>query len=357
MKKYLLPLWSVFVITSTFVSCSDDAYEFPEKSNLETSGFVKHLEATIPDFVHDDLDGSSSTEDTRTAIISGVDGLQLVWAETDTIGIFPNQGFQVAFPMADGAGTKNATFDGGGWGLKSTAAYSAYYPLIGEFYLDKTKIPVQLNGQTQKLNANSEHISAYDYMAAVNAMVNENGEVAFYFKHLVSILHMQFKMPKAGTFKTLILETSGSFVTEATLNLMDGEVTPVKKSAIQILSLDDVTTTGDEYLEVYMAILPVNLSENTLFAKIYDDEGTCYTATLTGKDYQPGTFYNIGRKASVDVLNTGLPIVLINTPNNVAITSKTDWMKKASLTILNTDGSIDYDNDAFNSIKISDVLE
>lgn len=341
MKKFFLFCsCSILLVLTCLVSCTDEIYESSQPYEEEPSDYVKKVQASMSDFTFvDDNFG------TRTAIEGDDTNKSFVWSEKDTIGIFPNMGFQVAFPMANGAGTTSAVFDGGGWGLKASASYSAYCPLIGQFYLDKTKIPLNMTGQVQKQNGNGDHISAYDYMAAINAAVDENGNVAFEFNHLVGILHMFFRVPK-GTYKTLILETSGSFVTEATLNLSDGQLTPKKKSAIQVLSLKDLEIDEGELLEVYMAILPTDLEGKFLYAKIYDSDGVCYTATLVGKNYEAGTFYNIGRVAEKDVLNTGLPIVLINTPDNAEIKSKEVWTPDASIAILNTDGSIDYNNEA-----------
>lgn len=48
---------------------------------------------------------------------------------------------------------------------------------------------------------------------------------------------------------------------------------------------------------------------------------------------------------TIKIQNTGLPIVYINTPDSAVISSKTKWMKDASITIYNTDESIDYNND------------
>lgn len=54
--------------------------------------------------------------------------------------------------------------------------------------------------------------------------------------------------------------------------------------------------------------------------------------------------YNETRLYTVTVKNTSLPVVIINTPDSAPITSKTDWTKNASITIRNTDGTIDYTN-------------
>lgn len=43
-------------------------------------------------------------------------------------------------------------------------------------------------------------------------------------------------------------------------------------------------------------------------------------------------------------VKTGLPNVILTTPDSADITSKTEWMKNACITILNADGTIDYED-------------
>lgn len=242
--------------------------------------------------------------------------------------------------MASSAGTKNATFDGGGWGLKTSATYSAYYPLIGQFYLDRTKIPMIISTQVQNGNGSNSHIGKYDYMAAVNSVVNEQGGVEFNFNHLVSILHMQIKMPKGGVYSYVAVETSGKFTTEAMINLADGVVTPTKQSPIQILRLENVELDNNEenpILEVWMVIHPVDLTGKMLYTKVYDEDNNCYTTTMQAMNFEGGTIYNSRKIASGDLTHTGLPVVIINTPNNQDITSKEEYIENTLMTILQTD--------------------
>lgn len=45
---------------------------------------------------------------------------------------------------------------------------------------------------------------------------------------------------------------------------------------------------------------------------------------------------------TLDEVNTGLPKVVINTPDHIAITDKDKWMDNVEMTIYNADGTIDY---------------
>ena len=72
---------------------------------------VKHIVISAQDFKYE--------ADSRTNLDITSSGAVFSWAEKDTVGIFPNDGAQVYFPMEEGAGTKTANFTGGGWALKN----------------------------------------------------------------------------------------------------------------------------------------------------------------------------------------------------------------------------------------------
>lgn len=288
-----------------------------------------------------DFRNEYESPETRSAINVSDDGTdyQFVWGEDDVIGIFPNQGGQVAFPMASGAGTKSAVFDGGGWGLKSSSTYSAYYPLIPEFYLDKTKIPMDLSEQVQDGNGSYSHIGKVDYLAAVNSEL-KSGIVTFNFEHQIAVLHFIITIP-AGHYNSVMLMASDNLTTQGSLNLADGKVTSEQSLPLQTLQLKNCDVAEGETLDVFMAIRPVNLEGKSLKARIYGDNGV-YVISLSSKNYEPGTFYHSVRTAEVDVTNTGLPLLILNTGNNAPITSKEVYVEGSSATILNTDGQVDY---------------
>lgn len=283
----------------------------------------------------------ANSPQTRSTIVTDINGdLQLVWSDKDTLGIFPTSGYQVPFPIGSEAGDKSATFDGGGWGLKTDCVYSAYTPLIGSLYLKKDNIPLVLLTQTQNGNGSFEHLNKYDYMAAVNATVNQSGGVGFNFEHLVAILHMQIKMPKGGVYKYVILETSDKFTTEAKLDLSDGSVTMTKQSPIQAMKLENVNVVeGDNgyVLEIYMSILPADLTDKVLYTKIYDEDNNCYSTTMQAKNFEAGVIYNSRKIATEDLTHSGLPVTIINTPNNQDITSKEAYIENTLISLLQTD--------------------
>ena len=346
-KSFISRIIILISLIGILVSCSQETMDSVIDNNgTESKTDLTSLRATLLDFktvtMADEFPAvRNNAPQTRSAIITDSEGdYQLVWVETDTIGIFPSTGMQVAFPMASSAGTKNATFDGGGWGLKTSSTYSAYYPLIGQFYLDRTNIPMIISTQIQNGNGSNAHIGKYDYMAAVNSVVNEQGGVEFNFNHLVSILHMQIKMPKGGHYTYVALETSDKFTTEATINLADGVVTPSKQSPIHIVRLENVILDiNEEYpiLELWIVIHPVDLTGKMLYTKVYDEYNNCYTTTMQAMNFEAGTIYNSRKIATEDLTHTGLPVTIINTPGNVNIISKETYIENTLISILQTD--------------------
>ena len=119
-----------YALSLILLSTSCNINDFLEQTSSIDE--VQTICATIKDFKYD------KSEFSRTSIIIEEDGPHYAWADTDTIGIFPSTGRQVEFSMASGAGSTSAIFTGGGWGLKSSSTYAAYFPLVGKYYLDKT---------------------------------------------------------------------------------------------------------------------------------------------------------------------------------------------------------------------------
>lgn len=340
MKTKLFNTIALLVIAVAMVSCSQELTETALVQQRTVKGEeVTKLSANIGNFRSETMGEESSA--TRSTIVEDGDGnLQLVWSDKDTLGIFPSSGYQVPFPIAAQAGTKNAYFDGGGWGLLDNGTYSAYSPLIGNLYLNKTEIPLVLLTQVQNGNGSFAHLNKYDYMAAVNATVNQNGGIDFNFEHLVAILHMQIRMPQAGTYKYVILETSDKFTTEAKLDLSDGSVTMTKQSPIQAMKLENVEVDDSDpnhVLDIYMSILPADLTGKILYTKIYDENNNCYSTTMQAKNFEAGTIYNSKKIASADLTHSGLPVVIINTPNNQDITSKDEYVENTLMSVLQMD--------------------
>jgi len=184
----------------------------------------------------------------------------IIWAAGDTVGIYPNKGAQVYFVTNPGEDARIAKFDGGGWNFKAESTYSCYYPFIGNFYLDRTNIPVSFVGQKQGSTSSISHIGKHHYFYT-DAIQAVNGTLNFAFHHLCCVIRPNVTLP-AGTYtKLAITAPSKVFVKKGHYNLAAGNcaiIADEKSNQIQI-ELDNITLTNETTFRVYLTSAPVDL--------------------------------------------------------------------------------------------------
>ena len=262
-------------------------YEFVQDAPVQDyDGMLKKVQITGKDF---QFEG-----ETRSSVTITEKGGSFQWDDDDVIGIFPDQGDQVSFAMEAGAGTQTATFSGGGWALKSSAKYAAYYPHVYE-NRDLTKIPVSYVGQTQNGNGNTDHIGAYDFMAA-GISTPENGAVAFDMQHLGALVQLTITVPEPSTLTKVVLTSSTEFTETGTIDLTaeNPAITAITQSNTFEIALNDVVTTeANENVTVYFMVAPVDLSDSELTATIHFSDKSTYEVELTGKNLQTGKAYKL----------------------------------------------------------------
>lgn len=278
MKKQHLFSGALCALLLSLSACSN---EDELQTSISTED-VNHITMTAADFEY---------PTTRTDFVISESGAAFKWAANDTVGIFPNEGSQVYFPMTSGAGTNSASFTGGGWALKSSATYAAYYPFIGKMYLDQTKIPVSYTGQTQTGNGSTAHLGAYDFMAA-SATTAENGGVNFTFKHLGCLVQLKITVPNAGTLSSVTLSSDEEvFVEEGYIDLTTATpaIVSTKTASSLKIELNDVTITADnEVVTAYFMIAPTDMTGKTLTIKTGNAKGT-----VDAKNFEEGKAYQL----------------------------------------------------------------
>lgn len=291
----------LFLLISSILISSCTSNDITE--NL-TEG-INQIRFTASDFKY--------TNNSRTAFTISNNGAEFKWAENDTVGIFPNTGSQVYFPMQSGAGTKTATFDGGGWALKSSSTYAAYYPFKGDIYLDKTAIPVSYVGQKQVGNNSTKHLGAYDYMAAV-ASTPENGNVDFNFKHLGCLVQLCVFLPKATELTSIIFKTDEKvFIDQGVIDLSskNPEIMPIMMQNSLSIELENAKTEGYNKVLVYFMINPLNLENKIIHVTLKDANKDVYNGEINGirmekgKAYQWQTTVSLGYAMSVNLTTPG----------------------------------------------------
>ena len=288
MRTSQLGLAGVGALLLAIAACS-------EELEKPTSSALRNITITARDF--------EPEASTRTDFKITDKGAEFAWAANDTVGIFPETGAQAYFPMTSGAGTKTASFSGGGWALKDASRYAAYYPFVGSFYLNREAIPVNYTGQTQVGDASTAHLGAYDYMAAAPA-TPQGGNANFAFNHLGCLVQLKLTVPQATALTSVTISTEEAlFAVEGTVNLMSDlvSITPTRHSSSIRLDLKEIATTADnQVVTLYLMLPPTDLSgkELTVTATIQTEQKA--VATLTGKNLQAGRAY---------ALATTLPVV------------------------------------------------
>ena len=234
------------------------------------------------------------TPQTKTLFDIGPSGAEFLWKATDVVGIYPDAGTQVKFPMTSGAGASTAKFDGGGWAVKGAYSYMAYYPFIADMNMEKNAIPANFHGQRQHGNNNHDHLGDFDYMAAVRSTPSGDGNVSFNFNHMGAIVRITLVVPKPGTYTSLTLRAPGaSFTYRGTYDITQNNIsiTPTETGEEFTISLDDVTTSSvNETVVIYLMIPPVNLLSFTTYAIIRSATAE-FSSILQPKNYEQGMIY------------------------------------------------------------------
>lgn len=231
----------------------------------------------------------------------GSEDILFGWEETDTVGIYPNQGAQVYFSMAGGVGTNTASFDGGGWALRENSIYSCYYPFVGGMYLDRNAIPVSFAGQefspAEQNQADEQDPAGEQDQAGEQAGLpkfngtrlylasegtsSSSGALRFTFQMLNTVLRIKAIGLPAGTYTKLSLSTDEPlFVQKGSFGLESMEITGKTFSNSLEVSLKDFTLTETSSAEnpalIYLTSAPVDLRGKTLTVRIYSSDGNVY---------------------------------------------------------------------------------
>ena len=274
---------TTLLMFSALVACSEDAAT-EDALNLADGKALERISITGKDFK---VDGAM-----RSSVVIDNNGVNFLWAANDTVGIFPNSGSQAEFAMEEGVGMQTATFNGGGWALKHSATYSAYYPY--NFYnRDLTKIPVRYEGQTQDGNAATTHLGAYDYMAA-SVATPSNGAVAFDMQHMGALVMLQTNLDEAKTLTSVALKANADvFTTVGTMDLsvVNPAITTTSATNTFTIALSNFTVAENETSTIYFMLAPTNLVGETLEITLSDEDGEYIKYEVAGKNFVAGTAY------------------------------------------------------------------
>jgi hypothetical protein len=304
-------LFSAIAFALSFSACSDEMMD-NSTTPVGVGQEVEHVSVTLPDVVY-----SSDDADTRAEIIRKPDPSDpskevfgFAWSRGDVLGVFPNKGAQVDFPIDEAfVGTSSAEFDGGGWALKTGYTYAVYYPYDYD-NRDKTAIPMNYMGQTQKKANDNSHLNAYNYFASNEAITATGPSLDFKVGYLGTIIWMPFTFSDDLTLKEIRLVSDNlPFITQAKLDISGPTpvVTPIAESQTISLKLNNIAVSAGVQSNFYMWVLPRDYRESTLTAEIVTTTGEVYEVTLYAvggnSNLASGSFKNLTRPSSKYAIN------------------------------------------------------
>ncbi len=265
-------------------SCQENNYiETPVLVDASPDEFVRSICFSVDAF--DTEDGAITSKSTYDA--SG----NFYFDATDTVGVFPAKGNQVYFEIeGEYVGKRSVEFDGGGWALKDSYSYWSYYPIVGDFYLDKTYIPVEYFDLTQDGNGGINHISPLDFLYTDQCKV-VNGELSFRYHHLNSILRPRVTLP-AGTYSKIVIQAeSDVFVLRGYYDLTADTpaITGTDFSDHLTLNLENASFSTETAFVGNLITAPVDISNMPLKVIIFSGDSPKYYYT-----YQRSSALNAG---------------------------------------------------------------
>lgn len=226
------------------------------------------------------------------------DMLKFSWCNGDAIGVFPEEGIQMKFPLESVEASNLATFDARGWKLDIDIKYAAYYPFNVQTLNSNASglmVPVSYKNQKQSGNGSTSHLGKYDYMVAPSTSPNGSTSINFDFDHVGSVLSFDLTID-AGSYKRLsLIAPEPLFVDAASLNVYDGTLTPLTYSSEVSLDLENTTVSSSgEPLTAFMMIAPADLSGKELTLQLVDENNNEYEATgILGSCFERGKVYSI----------------------------------------------------------------
>ncbi len=288
MKVKLLSVAGIIFLL--FSSCS---YEIDDVNPDELSRIT---------CVADNFICENAVQTRSAADVSNPESIAFQWSADDVVGIFPNQGTQISFPMADGAGAASATFDGGGWALRNGAAYYAYYPYNWEYCESedfKNKIPYTYVGQKAVFENQdgAVQLGAYDYMYT-SASTPASGSVNFAFHHVGALARMEVTFPATATYTKLVITASEAiFPVTGTFDLT-AETFALKPSSLASsieIDLENLAGTKDGKELVYFMLPPADcLGLESFAAILIDSDNNKYMMGMNKKKIESGKAYSWG---------------------------------------------------------------
>lgn len=218
-------------------------------------------------------------------------GMVCTWDSKDVGSVFTEMGTCLRLwqkSLADNGHTSILTLNG--WALTPNANFYAAFPYQPEFSNAKTNsLPITYSGQEQSGNGNTAHLAAFDFMTA--AAQSTSDALNFDLSHHGCILRISCPVYESLTAELITLASDKAvFTQDATINAVDGTLTPSKNEKSQSLRLNGISLANGDTLVAYIMLAPLDLSGKKLTITIKTSKGN-KVLTVKGSKMIAGKCY------------------------------------------------------------------
>lgn len=224
------------------------------------------------------------------------DGLSLVWASEDKIGVFNGDNVNVGYTLSSGQGTGSAKFSADT--PFAEGALFAYYP-YSEANTNSAAIAVNLSSQTYSTPSD---FGKYFYMVGSADVKEDATDINIGFENPLAafVFTVDNNLDHAIKVTGFSVSTQNSetvFHKEATLNLTaedPTELTPSDDPTNEIsVTIENIEVAAREEVAFPLVVLPADLTDKKLyftFSYISNDDPKIVTKSVSGKEISRNTF-------------------------------------------------------------------
>lgn len=347
MTKHLFYI-VLLLATVLFDSCSsngDDLISPNKDSGVTDNISVKQIQLTIADVGYEDAD-SGNINKTRSISYNTGQNAQPYWAYKDTIGIFPEGGYQIPFlvPLDTLQTSRSVIIQARGWAVKPGILYAVYQPFVYD-YRDARRLPLNLQViQHQESNKSFPERQAYlgkYWVMGGDTVTMKEGATVFNntLTMMTNVMCIICNAPSSGNFtRMMIVAQKKSFPVKGYYDLFDIKAAKAENTTRPpvpylhqplhvtdstdhvILDFDECQVNEGERIYAYYVLGETNLGGQDLSIYLWDDKGNIWTqsrsipgAALNRRNYTLGLTYR----------NTWTKV-----PNIDGVVKLNDWEKE-----------------------------
>ena len=183
-----------------------------------------------------------------------------------------------------------------------------------------------MKGQYVATIKDLEQSEAYDEVAALTLRLPDgnDGQV----EYSSEVFSVQFSDHIITGFSLLLENNTKSLAGDIIMDIEEDVISKLSPMVLNASSLVATFTTCAK--EVLLDGTPISSGETEI------DLSTFRKLEAVGKNGEKTEYI-------LSLSTTGLPVVVVGTPDKQAVTSKEDWIEGANMTIYNPDGSVDFD--------------